>query len=105
MIELPWPPKELSPNARVHWGAKSRATKSYREYCFLRARKMQPSKHLRITFCPPDLRPRDRDNIISSFKAGQDGIARAWDVNDNVFVIHYSFGEVHPGGRVIVEAV
>ena len=30
VITLPLPPKELSPNTRVHWGRKARATKKYR---------------------------------------------------------------------------
>lgn len=30
-VTLPWPPKELSPNARVHHKAKARVAKAYRE--------------------------------------------------------------------------
>ena len=32
---------------------------------------------LYLTFYPPDKRKRDDDNMISSFKAGRDGIAQA----------------------------
>jgi hypothetical protein len=31
--EIPLPPKELSPNERLHWAAKNRATHAYREAC------------------------------------------------------------------------
>ena len=31
---VPWPPKELSPNARKHWGARSKKAKQYRAQCF-----------------------------------------------------------------------
>jgi hypothetical protein len=34
-LHLPWPPKELSPNARVHWAKKSKAAKAYRLQCGL----------------------------------------------------------------------
>ena len=35
---LPWPPKELSPNARLHYMAKARAKKAYRQACGWTAR-------------------------------------------------------------------
>ena len=38
MIDLPWPPKELSPNARVHWTKKAKAAKAYRLECFILAK-------------------------------------------------------------------
>jgi hypothetical protein len=31
---------------------------------------------------PPDRRPRDKDNMSGAFKAGQDGLADAWKIND-----------------------
>lgn len=34
-LRLPWPPKELSPNARVHLSKRSRAAKAYRFECGL----------------------------------------------------------------------
>ena len=30
-LTLPWPPKELSPNARQHWTKLAKAKKAYRE--------------------------------------------------------------------------
>ena len=87
-LELPWPPRELSPNARIHYLAKSRVTKAYREqsYWLTRARngEMFPCSvlgetpiSLAFTFHPPDRRRRDLDTMLSSVKAGIDGIADA----------------------------
>ena len=30
-VRLPWPPKELSPNARVHWARKAGVSQKYRQ--------------------------------------------------------------------------
>jgi crossover junction endodeoxyribonuclease RusA len=108
-IFLPWPPRILSPNARVHWAKKSKITKTYRLECFVITRQSgaivswDGDIHLFVTFYPPDRRRRDDDNIISSFKAGRDGIADALNVNDNRFVIHpYLSDKVRSGGIVEV---
>lgn len=103
-IILPWPPKELSPNARVHWGKRSKAAKAYRNECSWRVRGYQldiaiktgrhvefPSDgklHLFLDFYPPDRRHRDDDNMIASFKSGRDGIADALGIDDKRFVVH-----------------
>ena len=104
-INLPWPFKELSPNARVHWSKRSKAAKAYRNTCFLQVRAMQIRKslevgkyldlypgqerlHLWIDFYPPDRRHRDDDNLIAAFKSGRDGIADALDINDKRFICH-----------------
>ena len=31
--EFPWPPRELSPNARVHWRTLAKAKREYKEEC------------------------------------------------------------------------
>ena len=61
MINLPWPPRQLSPNARVHWKMKSAFAKRYRNTCKviclsekLTAPKAEGKLHLWITFFPPD---------------------------------------------------
>lgn len=66
---------------------------------------MEPTEKFKVTFHPPDKRKRDRDNIIASFKAGQDGLADAWGIDDNEFEITYALGEPRKGGAVIVEAI
>jgi crossover junction endodeoxyribonuclease RusA len=110
MLVLPWPPKSLSPNARVHWRTRHAAAKKYRADCYMIAsmyRKAVPETGniaLRITFHPPDKRRRDDDNCVSSFKAGRDGIAQAWGVDDSSFrPVTYSWGDVRPSGQVVVE--
>lgn len=94
-ITLPWPPKVLSPNARVHWSVKSKAAKSYRAACYLlckQAKLVAPAHegrlHLWLDFYPPDRRHRDDDNMVASFKNGRDGIADALGVDDKRFICH-----------------
>lgn len=107
---LPWPAKELSPNARVHWSRKSRLVKLARQAAWgavLEARGRTPAirgerLHLTWTFCPPDRRRRDADNIIASLKASADGIADALHFDDSKFVSTYQFGEPVKGGAVLV---
>jgi len=57
---------------------------------------------LSFTFCPPDKRRRDRDNLIASMKAATDGIADALGIDDANFTATYSFGEPIKGGSVLV---
>lgn len=94
-IVLPWPPKVLSPNARVHWSAKSKGAKVYRAACFalckaakITAPAHEGRLHLWLEFFPPDRRHRDDDNMIASFKSGRDGIADALGIDDKRFVTH-----------------
>lgn len=98
-LVLPWPPKELNANSRVHWTIKSRATKLYRKAAWLITKNaiamfdahclygsIEPLS-MELEFIPPDNRKRDDDNCIASFKAARDGIADALRVNDNLFRI------------------
>jgi crossover junction endodeoxyribonuclease RusA len=105
-IALPWPPKVLSPNARVHWSVKSKAAKSYRKACWalcVEAKIDKPATegrlHLWLEFYPPDRRARDDDNMIAAFKNGRDGIADALGVDDKRFVCH-PFVSEQIGGMV-----
>lgn len=120
-IELPFPPRQLSPNARLHWAPKSRKAKQYREQCWaltLNAiqaggwnvyalRKLVEeghTVHLVIDIFPPDRRGRDDDNIIASFKSGRDGIADALKIDDKHFRISPEVHRDEPvtGGAVLV---
>jgi len=110
ILEFPWPPKELTPNfkRRNHWTKYSKQTKAYRELCGWIARESIPffsdvEITMTVTFYPPDKRKRDDDGMIGSFKAGRDGIADGWRVDDNLFRVTYKFGEVFPKGKVEVE--
>lgn len=109
-IELPFPRPNLSPNKRLHWRALAAAKKAYEYDCFYAAYAVVgrdiklPKEPIRvsITFIAPDRRQRDRDNIIASFKAGQDGLAKALGLDDKWFRQEYHFGEPEKPGRVIV---
>ena len=92
-----WPPKELSPNSRVHWAKKSKIVKQYRQACWalaMEAKLVIPADEkikIHITFYPPDRRHRDYDNMISSVKAAIDGLADALKVNDKRFLPSFTF--------------
>lgn len=117
MIVLAWPDKVLSPNARAHYHAKAKVAKAYREAAYERMmgfiiadahgendERWNP-QHLSITFYPPDKRKRDLDNMLSSIKAGLDGIADALGVNDERFALTIRKGDPVKGGQVCVEVV
>jgi crossover junction endodeoxyribonuclease RusA len=108
-IELPWPDKKLSSNARVHWAPKAKAVASYRNSCawLARSQGVMPSDadavQMVMTFHPPDKRRRDLDNLISATKALRDGIMDAIGIDDSRFVVTYRVGETRAGGMVQVE--
>lgn len=116
-IILPWPDKSLSPNARLHWGAKAKVKAKARSDAAaltmaampLGVREMRQAYSgaapipVKITFYPPDKRHRDDDNMVGSFKALRDGIADALAVNDRRFRPNYFFENAEKPGRVEVE--
>lgn len=107
MIALPWPPPYLSPNARKHWAEKHRAFKNYKAQCMwamlAHTKALKGKAVFTITFCPPDNHRRDRDNMIASFKAGQDAIAAVTGVDDRHFVVTYRVGEPRQHGAVLID--
>ena len=80
VVFLPWPPKELSPNASIHWAKKAKFKKA---------------------FYPPDKRHRDADNMVAAIKSGLDGLADALMVNDRLFLPTFIFSD-EPKGYVEV---
>ena len=92
-IEIPGlPPRELSPNARVHWAKKAKATAEYRESVGWEAMRAKGYKiywraldkaKVDITFVVPDQRRRDKTNLAASFKAGLDGLVDAGIIKDD----------------------
>ena len=98
-IDLPWPPSELHPNARVHWAKKANFTKRCRRFAWAQTlsvtgvrplsviglRRAAHPQLLTVTaiFCPPDKRRRDTDGMLSACKAYFDGIADALGVDDS----------------------
>lgn len=101
IVHLPWPPKELNPNATLHWSKKAKFKKSYRHTCWAlsleaklgRGLVLEGKVRVEITFYPPDKRHRDADNMVASIKAGLDGIADALKINDRQFLPTFIFSE------------
>ncbi len=109
-VVFPWPLKDLSPNARVHYMTLHRAKKQYRTACWLAARKAGMSAatllgsdkaSVHLTFYPPDRRIRDQDNLIASMKSGLDGLADALKVDDSNFRVTFDISD-DIGGMVKV---
>ncbi len=113
VIDLPWPAKELHPNARVHWAKKAKAAKQARNdgaWCALASGVRThdfmglDSLNVSIVFLPPDNRRRDTDGMISSAKSYFDGIADVVGVDDSKWVFTgIKRGEPKKPGIVRVE--
>lgn len=110
MIDLIWPPRVLHPNSRPHWAAKAKAVRSYREYAEVMAMashlKIDGTKklHLHAIFYPPSKRRFDVDGLLSSIKAGIDGISDGLGINDYAFrSASIEIGDPIKGGGVRIE--
>lgn len=108
---LPWPNKDLSPNGRVHWAKKAKASQQARSEAKVLAllagwtigRVPDGRLHLWITFHPPTRMMPDDDNMLSRFKPYRDGIADALGIDDKRFISHpLVSAEVRKGGQVVV---
>jgi crossover junction endodeoxyribonuclease RusA len=88
---LPLPPRELSPNARVHWRRKATVTAAYRSHAKHVAWSVTPASQrpgwtearAEIVVYAPDRRRRDRDNLMASLKAAWDGLVDAGILADD----------------------
>ena len=93
-LVLPWPPRELSPNARTHWRRAAPIKAKYRDACYILTKQSRAAidwegdVHVWIDYYAPDKRPRDLDNCIASSKSAFDGMADALGVNDRRFRLH-----------------
>lgn len=92
IVELPWPPTELSPNARLHWARFAKAKAAYRAICKAatqRARVKRSDLHdamdMTLLFFPPTRRTYDRDNLMARMKSGIDGMCEALGIDDSCF--------------------
>jgi crossover junction endodeoxyribonuclease RusA len=108
-IMLPWPPKELSPNARQHWASLARAKRAYRAACAWQAKAQgvgslpaDARPLVALTFVPPDRRARDRDNMLASMKSGLDGLADVLGCDDSRWRLQIDVAQ-EVGGFVRVE--
>ena len=86
-IMLPWPDKDLSPNARVHWRKKAEAVKLAREVGHYSAHGREIEYNGRFVaefiFHPPDRRRRDLDNCLASCKSYIDGVCDYVGIDDS----------------------
>lgn len=93
-ITLPLPHPDLSPNARVHWTARSQHVKIARKDAYHMTCKAGgkglgwKSAAVQAVFYHPIRRYRDGDNLLSSLKAYFDGIAEAGLVVDDCGLTH-----------------
>lgn len=98
VIDLPWPPRGLSPNARTSRYPLAELKRTVKQETMVLARRAYllngESKHapftgdsrvLAMAFYPPDKRRRDLDNLHASMKAQIDSIADVLGVDDRVF--------------------
>lgn len=108
ILTLPWPPADLSPNARQHWSKLARAKKAYRAACAWTAKEQGAKRieaerlHLTITFVPPNRRAHDLDNCLARMKSGLDGLADVLGVDDKRWSLTISKSD-EVGGLVRVE--
>ena len=105
-IILPWPPRCLWPNSRVDRRAASGTRAQYRAdgakatWAAGFSRLPWERAHLRITFCPPDGRRRDIDNMLAAIKSGLDGISDVIGIDDSRWELSLRRGLVVKGGAV-----
>lgn len=111
-VELPWPSRDLHPNARVHWSKKAKAVKQAREDAAWWAkaagvkRIKEDALSVNVVFFPPDNRRRDVDGMLSSLKPAIDGIADVTGVDDSKWQISIRKASPRPPfGAVRVEIV
>lgn len=111
-LVLPWPRRELSPNARVHWTKRADAASDARQTAVVLAleagwkgmRLPAGRLHLWVTFYQsPGKSLPDDDNMLGRFKAYRDGIAQVLGIDDKRFVSHpFVHTERRKGGQVVV---
>ena len=114
IITLPWPSRDLSPNARVHWAKKAKAAKSYRATCGweTKAALLQPGVPadfadkkltLNIIFHAKTRRAYDLDNALASIKSGLDGVADAMGIDDSRWALRIEKGDPVQRGMIIIK--
>lgn len=110
-LELPWPDRRLSPNAREHWSTTSKYKRAYRGRCKTLGQSVgiqalagsENAISVHLTFFPPDKRARDWDNMLASMKSGLDGLADAMGVDDSRWKLGFEVSESVKGGVVLVQ--
>ena len=96
-IILPWPDRDLSPNARLHWAPEAKAAAQALHDGYWSTKEQAPFGIIdwttwktilaQYTFNPPDRRRRDQDNYAAMMKSYQDGVCQALGIDDYIFVM------------------
>lgn len=92
VVKLPLPIRQLHPNARIHYRAKSTYTRDHRARAKLICEAMNPDKPeweccvVRPVFHFEKKRGRDIDGMVSSLKAYMDGINDAGLFKDDKYL-------------------
>lgn len=109
-VTLPFPPKELNPNSRLHFMKVARFKKQYRNACWALAKQAGfnstslagcEKAQVHLLFYPPDRRHRDEDNMLAAMKSGLDGLAQALHFNDKGFKVSFDVSD-DTGSKVVV---
>lgn len=90
LVELPFPPSQLSPNKRMHWAALAKYKASYRAACAAATPRLKvPAGPLamNLTFFRPNRRTFDRDNLLARMKSGIDGMCDSLGIDDKRFTV------------------
>ena len=111
IIDLTWPAKELSPNARVHFMVKHRFAKAAKIEAGWATKIVRPIRWasdgpftVQVTAHPPkNWSTGDNDNFVARLKSHFDGIAEVLGVNDSTFETPtVSWADKTERGKVIV---
>ncbi|MES2783397.1 MAG: endodeoxyribonuclease RusA [Pseudomonadota bacterium] len=108
---LPWPPSKLSRNgSQGDYRGKAVSARKYRADCLIVARPQAKGWNgapdgpvmLDMTFCAPDRRRRDLDNLLAMTKQGIDAISEILGIDDSRFEYTLRRGDVVKQGVVAV---
>jgi crossover junction endodeoxyribonuclease RusA len=115
-ITLPFPSSDLMPNRRLgkHWGQTNAVKVRAFEDAYVLANEAikgyggpwHPTNGrvpVTLTFCAPDKRHRDLDNLLAASKSALDGVAAALLMDDREFEpVTIRRGEVAKPGALVV---
>lgn len=108
-LTLPWPSRDLHPNARGHWAKRAKAAKSARLVASWTAKEVGIGRiiadALKVTavFFPPNNQQRDIDGMLSSVKAYFDGLADVVGIDDSKWQIAIKREAACAPGSVVFE--
>ena len=108
-IFFPWLDARLSPNKRIDRRALIGVKQDAKLLAMALTREsrlvlLETDLQIKITFCPPDKRRRDLDNLYATFKTYQDGVFEALNLDDCLIDrVILQRGEMVKDGCVIVE--